>query len=106
VKPEMREEWERQAGEVWRGAWQKLGETDPAYRAAAADIRILSPTGPDADGSYTYVVLADPHHPGMSYDARTSLGKLYTPEQISELVRAWAATFSRAQEVRMMVQQP
>ena len=104
VKPEMRAEWERQAREVWLAAWQKWGETEPTYRAAAADIRILAPTAPDADGSFTYVVLADPHHPGMSYDARGSLAKLYPDGKVEELIRAWVATFSRPQEAHFVVQ--
>lgn len=105
VKPELRAEWERQARETWLAAWQKAGETEPAFKAAARDIRILAPTAPDADGSYTYVVLADPHHPGMSYDARGSLAKLYAPEKVQELIQAWVATFARPQEARFLVQQ-
>ncbi len=105
VKPELRQEWERQARETWLASWQKWGETDPTYRSAARDIRILAPTRPDADGSYTYVVLADPHHPGMDYDARASLARQHPPEKVNELIQAWVATFARPQEARFLVQQ-
>ncbi len=105
VKPEQRAEWERMANEVWLAAWRKLGESDPPFRAAARDVRVLAPTAPDADGSYTYVVLADPHHPGMSYDARASLARLYPPEKVQELIQAWVATFARPQEAHFVVQQ-
>lgn len=105
VKPEMRAEWERQAREVWLGAWKKLGETDPVYRAAASDIRLLAPTAPEADGSYTYVVLADPHHPGMDYDGRSALAKLYTAEKLQELLGAWRATMARPPEAFRVIQQ-
>ncbi len=105
VRPEMRAEWERQARETWLAAWRTWGKTEPAYAAAARDIRILAPTAPDADGSYTYVVLADPHHPGMSYDARGSLARLYPPEKVQELIQAWVATFARPQDAHLLVQQ-
>jgi uncharacterized protein (TIGR02246 family) len=104
VKPEMRAEFERQVDEVWLGAWRKLAETEAVYRSAVPAVRMLAPMGPEADGSYTYVTLIDPLRPGADFTARGTLGRLYPPDKVEELVRAWMANMTRPQEGFRLVQ--
>jgi len=104
VKPEMRAEFERQANEVFLGAWRKLAETEPVYRAVVPAVRMLEPIRPDEDGSYTYVVLIDPLRPGADYGARSVLSRLHPAEKVAELLQAWTATLSRPQEAYRVVQ--
>lgn len=104
VKPEMRAEWERLAESLFIGGWRKLGETDPAYASVVRGVRMLVSASPGQDGSYTYLVLVDPHRPGVSYDGRAAIAATHSPEEIPDLIRAWQATLAKPQETGWFIQ--
>jgi len=65
----------------------------PAAQRIAPDVhrhvRILQPTGPNEDGTYTYIFLPDPVLPDADYSIANLLKQAYPAEQVPEYEQMW-----------------
>lgn len=74
VKADQREQFERFLHEIfWPGA-KKLSAAD---QKVFRQTRILHPTKPEADGTYSYFFIMDPVVEGGDYDIPSLLKKMY-----------------------------
>ena len=84
VKPDRRKEFEHFMHEIIkqiavRSELHVLNQT-----------RILHPSGPNADGSYTYIFLMDPVVPDGEYGFEKLLLLAYSPEEAEELIKLFS----------------
>jgi hypothetical protein len=59
--------------------------------------RILHPTGPNEDGTYTYIFLMDPVVPDGEYGFDQLLAHAYPPEEIEELSKQFTESLATPQ---------
>jgi hypothetical protein len=76
VAPGARKAYEPWMTEVWEPAFRKGGDTWAPNRLAVEAERVLRPTRPDRDGSYTYVYLFDPM-PSDTAEAHATFPETY-----------------------------
>ncbi len=79
VKPDRRQEFERFMHEIIK---QIAVRSEPHVLNRT---RILHPTEPNEDGTYTYIFLADPFVPDGEYNIEKLLSLAYSPEEADEL---------------------
>ncbi len=79
VKPDRRKEFERFMHEIIK---QIAVRSEPHVLNRT---RILHPTEPNEDGTYTYIFLADPFVPDGEYNIEKLLSLAYSPEEADEL---------------------
>jgi hypothetical protein len=91
VKADRRQEFERFMYEFMMPIAAKT-EPDVLNRT-----RILHPTQPNEDGTYTYIFLMDPVVAGGEYDIWKLLLKVYSPEQAEEHVKLWNESLASPQ---------
>ena len=91
VKPDRRKEFERFMHEIIkqiavRSKIHVLNRT-----------RILHPTGPNQDGTYTYIFLMDPFVPDGEYENGKLLQLAYSPAEAEELLKLFTESLSSDQ---------
>ena len=83
VKADKREEFRRFVAEI----------KAPAVRAvkpeAHSSVRLLEPTAPNADGTWSFVWLIDPAVPGEDYETAPMLEEFYGHQKAVEYLRRW-----------------
>jgi hypothetical protein len=52
-------------------------------------VRVLHPTKPNGNGTYTYIFLMDPVVPDGIYDISSILHEFYKPELANEYMKIW-----------------
>ena len=52
-------------------------------------VRVLHPTKPDEDGTYTYIFLMDPVISGANYEIGDTLHEYYRSELADEYIKIW-----------------
>jgi hypothetical protein len=52
-------------------------------------VRVLHPTAPNENGTYTYIFLMDPVVPGGIYNINNILYEFYKPELANEYMKTW-----------------
>ncbi|MBS4057854.1 MAG: DUF4440 domain-containing protein [Bacteroidales bacterium] len=63
----------------------KLAPAGTAFNPQAkGTVRVQSPSGPNTDGTFTYVFLMDPYVDGLNYDINYPLEASYGPEKARE----------------------
>jgi hypothetical protein len=80
VKPDRRKEFERFMHEIIG----KIGAQSESH--VLNRTRILHPTEPNKDGSYTYIFLMDPVMPDGEYSFEKLLPLAYSPEEVKKLL--------------------
>jgi hypothetical protein len=91
VKPDRRKEFERFMHEII-GPITARSEIHVLNRT-----RILHPTGPNEDGTYTYIFLMDPLVPDGEYNIEKLLLLTYPPEEAGELLKLLSESLASAQ---------
>jgi hypothetical protein len=74
IKPDRREQFERF---LHQSFWPMAKSLSAKERELFERTRILKPTQPEADSSYTYIFIMDPVIPGGNYDIGAILKKMY-----------------------------
>lgn len=67
-------------------------------------VRLLHPTMPNQDGTYTYIFLMDPMVPDAIYDIRKILCDFYKLELANEYMKIWDDALASPQVEYEMVQ--
>ena len=91
VKPDRRKEFERFMHEIIKQIAVR-SEIHVLNRT-----RILHPTEPNADGTYTYIFLMDPVVPDGEYSFEKLLSLAYSPEKIEELSKLFSESLAAPQ---------
>lgn len=95
IKADKREQFEKFIHEIF---WPKAVDLAPADRQAFRQTRVLHPTEPNEDGTWTYVFLMDPLIPEQSYKILYYLKKMYSEEKAKEYHKMWKESYSTPQE--------
>ena len=96
MKADKREQFESFVNSFW-AAGMKLGETDPTERRVFQHTRVLYPTRPNADGTYTYIFIMDPVIPGGNYDIESALERMYPADEAARRLKMLEDTFAGEQ---------
>jgi hypothetical protein len=83
VKADKRDVFERFMGEIIMPTAERF-EPNVTRR-----VRILHPTTPNEDGTYTYIFLMDPVVADGEYEFERILERFYPPEQVAAYLRMW-----------------
>lgn len=67
-------------------------------------VRVLYPTHPEADGSYTYAFFMDPWLADASYDFTTLFRQAYTEDETQAYLRIWEDVQAAPQKVHEFAQ--
>jgi hypothetical protein len=105
VKPDQRQAYERALEAFWRGGIA-LGARDSMVLKAFRYTRVLYPTRPEKDDTYTYVFLADPLIKRAPYDITVLLHRMYPATRADSIDRVMNAALAREQEVVIVTQTP
>ncbi len=103
IKADKREQFERFVEEFWASSL-KLGETDPTERRVFQHTRVLNPTRPNADGTYTYIFIMDPVIPGGNYDIESTLKRMYPADEAARRLKMFEETLAGEQSGWTVVQ--
>jgi hypothetical protein len=106
VKPDGRAEFERFLHEVFWPAGRRVGERDAAVARTFAQTRILHPTQPNADGTWTYAFLMDPRISGADYDILSLLKRAYPAAEAERHMAAFTGALAREGDTHLLVQSP
>ena len=91
VKADRRKEFERFMYELMMPIAART-EPDVLNRT-----RILHPTEPNKDGTYTYIFIMDPVVAEGEYDIGKLLLRVYSPEQAEEYTKLWNESLASPQ---------
>ncbi len=91
VKPDRRKEFERFMHELIA----PIGECTEPY--VLNKTRILHPTGPNDDGTYTYIFLMDPAVTDGEYSFEKLLPLAYPSEQVKEYLKLFYESLATPQ---------
>ncbi len=83
IKADRRDDYRRFLDEVKAPAVR--GVRPEAHRS----VRLLEPTSPNPDGTWSFVWLMDPALPGEDYDAAAMFTAFYGSEKAAEYLRLW-----------------
>ena len=67
-------------------------------------VRVLHPTMPNPDGTYTYIFLMDPLVLQADYNIENILFEFYKPEQAKEYYKTWEESLNSPQVEYDMIQ--
>jgi hypothetical protein len=78
VKADKRQQFEKFVHEIfWDKAFDKASKLSLQDQRAFRQTRILHPTAPEADGTWSYIFFIDPVLKGVDYGIESMLVKLY-----------------------------
>ena len=80
-------------------AVESAAQSDTMIRRVAAQTRTLFPTEANADGTYTYVFLQNPHVEGGEYDMAALLGHSMPQLEVDRLLKQMFECYAAPQEV-------
>jgi hypothetical protein len=83
IKPDKREDFIRYVEEV------KAPAVAAIKPAAHASVRLLEPSQPNPDGTWTFVWLMDPVLDGEDYAMEPMYEAFYGPEDVGERMQEW-----------------
>ena len=83
IKADKREEFRRYLYEV------KAPAVRAANPAAHASVRLLEPTSPNPDGTWTFIWLMDPAVEGEDYEMEPMYEAYYGRDKVDEYMRQW-----------------
>jgi hypothetical protein len=91
VKPDRRKEFERFMHQIIK----QIGARSEPH--VLNRTRILHPTGPNEDGTYTYIFLMDPVVQDGEYSFEKLLSLAYSPEEAGELIKLFNESLASGQ---------
>ena len=98
IKADKREEFRRYLEEVKGPAVRAI---KPAVHSS---VRLLEPSQPNADGTWTFVWLMDPMIEGEDYEEAPIYEAFYGPEQVAQRLRGWDECHATEQVCYELVQ--
>ena len=101
IKPDKREQFEKFVHEVF---WPKASNLSADEQRLFKQTRVLHPTEPEADGTYSYIFLMDPLIPGGNYEIDYLLKKIYGEGKWEQHSKMLGETFAREQTQYVVVQ--
>jgi hypothetical protein len=105
VRPERQQQFESFVSEVLWPAFRQAAAAGAARHDMARTIRLLSPVGPERDGTFTYTFVLDPWVRGESYNILDVLREVYPEEeavrQYGTFTETWARDFTSHAFVQM-----
>ena len=103
VKPDKRAQFEEFFDAFW-AAGQKPNTLDSATARTFVHTRLLTPTAPDSDGTYTYYIIMDPIIRGANYDLGAAVDRLFPKPEAERLGKLLDSSMARPQEQRVVRQ--
>jgi hypothetical protein len=100
IKADKREQFERFVREVLEPVAKQVEPNTVRH------VRLLLPTAPNEDGSYTYIFLMDPVIDGADYTIIGTLAKIHGQEAAEGYRREFEACFAQPQIAYEVVQSP
>jgi hypothetical protein len=94
IKPEKREQFERFVHEVF---WPMASKLSADEQKLFKQTRILHPTGPEEDGTYSYLFIMDPLITGGDYNIASLLRKQYGEQKAADYEKMFEETQEREQ---------
>jgi hypothetical protein len=94
VKPDKREQFEKFVHEIF---WPMASKLSTEEQKVFRQTRILHPTGPEEDGTYSYLFIMDPLIIGGNYDIASLLKKQYGEQKAMEYGKMFDETQEREQ---------
>ncbi len=91
IKADKREEWERLIHEILAPAAARADE------GLMTHMRFLEPREPNDDGTWTYVMAADPRLEGAGYDVRPYIVAAFGEDEADAFDEAWNDCHARGQ---------
>ena len=101
VKPGKREQFEKFLHEIF---WPMASKLTVEEQQLFKQTRILHPTGPEEDGTYSYVFIMDPLVTGGNYGITSLLRKQYGEEQGAAYAKMFDDAQARPQKIYSLVQ--
>jgi hypothetical protein len=105
VKADKRQQFEKFVHEIfWNKAFDKASKLSSQDLRAFRESRILHPTVPEADGTWSYIFFIDPVLQGVDYGIESMLVKLYREAKAKEYVKLFNEAVAGEQKSYRMVQ--
>jgi len=103
VLADRRQDFERSMQRLHE-AGMRAEEDGSLIRSTVLSSRLLLPTEPEADGTYTYFIVVDPRIPGADYTLDSLLNRLFSPEEAQELARIFSESQAGPQRIWRVIQ--
>jgi hypothetical protein len=104
VRGDRREQFERLMEHLWRVGLDFGERQDSVVLRTFRRTRMLRPTQPNPDGTYTYVFLPDPRISGAEYGLEPLLKRMLPPDSARALQAAFDSSLAGAQQQVLTVQ--
>jgi hypothetical protein len=101
VKADKRQQFEKFVHEVF---WDQATRLSKEEHRAFRQTRILHPTAPEADGTWSYVFIMDPLLKGINYGIEPMLIKMYGETKAQEHLKLLGETMAGEQKRYVTVQ--
>jgi hypothetical protein len=101
VKADKRQQFEQFVHQVF---WDSASKLSAADQQVFRQTRVLHPTVPEKDGTYSYIFLMDPYIPGGNYNISALLNKMYGEPKASQYNKMLDETTTKSQTQYLEVQ--
>jgi hypothetical protein len=101
VKADKRQQFEQFVHQIF---WDSSSKLSAADQQVFRQTRVLHPTAPEKDGTYSYIFLMDPYIPGGNYDIHALLNKMYGEPKASQYNKMFDETTAADQTQYLEVQ--
>ena len=98
IKPDKRERWERLIHETMAPAVVRADEELMRH------VRLLEPGGQNPDGTWTYVMIADPRVDGAVYDPRPYIAAAFGEAEADAFDEAWNECHAAGQHAYELIE--
>ena len=101
IKADKRAQFERFINDIF---WPGAAKLSPAEQRVFRQTRVLNPTVPEANGTYSYMFIMDPVIPGADYDICRLLRKEYSAAKAAEYLKLFEESMAGKQRQYLVVQ--
>ena len=102
VKADKRKQYEHFVHDIF---WPGAAKLSAAGQRVFRQTRVMHPTKPNADGSYTYLFIMDPYINGEDYGIESLTKKMYGAKQGAEHYKLFAGAVVAGKDVGYRVTQ-
>lgn len=102
VSADKRAQFEHFAHDILAPAMAKVAPSDPATARQLRQARLLAPTRPERDSTWSYVFIVDPVVTSRSYSFPELLTKAYGAEKANEYLQLFREALARPQETYLV----
>jgi hypothetical protein len=104
VRADRRAQFEEFAEAFYAAGLRSPSALDSLSAASFRQTRLLFPTAPDSDGTYTYLFIMDPRIPGADYDIGKALERLFPAAEAKRLAGLLDSSIARPQKGWLVIQ--